>query len=116
MLTAGGRGVLSSEFRGNATLQADFDTRVKYLRNVPRKDCSKEQFRYLGKGLYEIKWKSGNKQWRALGFDSSDGYFVVVRVCNHKMNVYDPPDCIDRAHKLKAETQEGKRGLKRYDP
>src|SRR2546427_7161697 len=61
--------------------------RVRNLRRAPRTEWSKKQFRYLGKGIFEIKWEFEKKQFRILGFDSSP-YFVCLIGCIHKDDVY----------------------------
>ena len=100
-------GVLTSCLSVSSTRKADFRVRLVYLASTPRVQWHKKQFRSLKKGVSEIKWTSDKKEWRALGFDSKDGYFVVVRCCTHKQRVYDPTDCIDRAVKLKKEVEAG---------
>jgi hypothetical protein len=87
---------------------------MAYLASVPRIKWHKKQFRNLKKGVSEIKWTSDKQEWRALGFDFG-GFFVVVRCCCHKQNVYDPADCIDRAIALKKEAETGKRETRVYE-
>jgi hypothetical protein len=111
---AGSVGVLTGALAGDDAVRAEFRVRLVYLSSIPRLDWNKKQFRYLKKGVFEIKWTSGKVEWRALGFDSG-GYFVVVRCCTHKQNVYSPADCIDRAIKLKAEVQSGFWETKEYE-
>jgi hypothetical protein len=102
---ASGKGVLNDDL--STTARADFRVRVKYLQKLIRSEWNIQQFRGLGKKLYEIKWKSGDVQWRALGYDDTDGYFVVVKVCTHKMNVYTPPGRIDSARLAKTAAEAG---------
>ena len=115
IVNRGGRGVLVSALATNATVRADFDTRVKYLRIIPRDQWTKKQFRHLKKQIYEIKWTSSKVEWRALGFYVGD-HFVVVRCCTHKDQVYDPHDCLERAIQLKAEVQAGSWETRHYEP
>lgn len=110
----GSAGVLTSCLATNPTRRADFHVRIAYLASVPRVQWHKKQFRSLKKGISEIKWSSDKQEWRALGFDSG-GFFIVVRCCNHKQRVYDPPDCIDRAAKLKKETEAGMWEIRSYE-
>ena len=112
MATTSGRGVLK-EFLDPAA-RAGFRVRVAYLAATKRECWTDQQFRSLGDGIWEIKWKSGKKQWRALGFDYQE-YFVVVRPCTHKGKVYDPHDCIARAKALKTEVLNEKRTVIDYD-
>ena len=101
-----GSGVLDDELNGYSTARADFRVRVLYLQKIPRTEWNIKLFRGLGNKLFEIKWKSGKVQWRALGYDA-DGYFVIVKVCTHKDDVYDPANCKDKAHALKADASNG---------
>jgi hypothetical protein len=112
MATASGRGILK-EFL-NSAARADFNVRVAYLSSIRRESWTDQQFKAVGDGIWEIKWKSGNKQWRALGFDHQ-WYFIVVRACTHKGRVYDPHDCIPRAKELRSEAQTGKRNVIGYE-
>ncbi len=106
------KGVLVTSL--NAVQRADFRVRVQYLQKMPRALWNKQLFRSLGDKLYEIKWKSGKVQVRALGYDRSDGFFVVVKICTHKMNVYTPPDCIKTARQVWNEIEAGKRKVLDY--
>lgn len=94
--------------------RADFHVRMVYLAAIPRVQWNKKQFRILRKGISEFKWTSEKKEWRALGFDA-DGFFIVVRLCNHKQKIYDPPDCLDRAVKLKKEVEAKLWELRHYE-
>lgn len=102
---ASGKGVLNDDL--STTARADFRVRVKYLQKLIRSEWNIQQFRVLGEKLYEIKWKSGAVQWRALGYDDAGGYFVVVKICTHKMNVYTPPGCIASARLAKTAGEKG---------
>jgi putative component of toxin-antitoxin plasmid stabilization module len=111
---AGSAGVLSKALATHPAQRADFKVRVKFLSQIPRVQWTNKQFRSLKKGIFEIKWTTGKVEWRALGFDR-DGYFVVVRCCTHKQNVYDPADCIDRAIELKKEAEKGDWEIREYE-
>jgi hypothetical protein len=108
------RGVLNDALDGNKISKADFEVRVKHLARTQRVTWTIKQFRSLGDKLFEIKWKTGDVQWRALGYDDKEGYFVVVQVCTHKMQVYDPPKCIDSALIEKTAAIQGQRKVIEY--
>jgi len=110
-----GRGVISGWLVSYPGARARFRIRVKGLRSIPRSDWNIKQFRPLGGGIFEIKWESDKKQWRALGFDH-EGYFLLVLGCTHKGNVYVPADCIATAKKRKAEATSGEWGTADYEP
>ena len=84
--------------------RAKFRVRVKNLRLTPQAEWNKTQFRHLGKGLSEIKWTFGKKEFRAVGFYHG-GYFVVLLGCTHKQGVYDPHDWLQTAKKRKGEVE-----------
>jgi hypothetical protein len=113
--TSSGRGVLTEFLKKEAAARADFRVRVKLMACVERVKWNENYFKFIRDEIYEIKWKSGQKQWRALGFDYVKGSFVVVRGCTHKDGVYDPPDWIDRAIEIKNETKAGLREIIDYD-
>jgi hypothetical protein len=56
------------------------------------------------RGLGELRWQSGNKQQRLLGF-FGDGVWYAVIGCTHKQNIYDPTDALVTAVKRKNEIQ-----------
>ena len=99
-------GVITEWLSSDPGARAKFRIRVNKLRLVPRELWSANEFRNLGKGLAEIKWKSksGKVQHRAIGFNQG-GYFVLVIGCIHKMRVYYPHDCLETASKRKAEVE-----------
>lgn len=111
----GSRGVITSWLAKEPSARARFRVRVRDLRRISRNDWTKKQFRGLGNGLSEIKWESGKKQWRAIGFDYK-GYFVMVIGCTHKDKVYDPVECLKTAKQRKDEVERGLWGMVDYEP
>src|SRR5271154_5828098 len=99
-------GGMTKWFQANRGARARFRVRVSNLQKVPRAECNIAQFRKLDDGLYEIKWKFADKQFRAIGFDH-EGWFVMLLGCTHKMSVYDPSECLNTAKRLKKEVQNG---------
>lgn len=108
------RGVLDDGFELHKAAKADFEVRAKHLARTQRVNWTVKQFRSLGNKLFEIKWKTGDVQWRALGYDDKDGYFVVVKLCTHKMEVYDPPKCIESARTEKTAAEAGQKKVIGY--
>ena len=100
-----GKGVITTWLSGYGDARARFRIRVMRLRQSQR-PWPKTEFRPLGKGLFEIKWKAGKKEFRAIGFDRGD-CFVMVIGCTHKQNVYDPHDCLNTATRRKGEVERG---------
>jgi hypothetical protein len=96
---------------------ARFRIRVRDLNNVPRTDWHIKQFRYLkgGKGLAEIKWKWSDREWRAFGYFDSEDYFALVMGCTHKES-YDPPNCLETAHRRMQEALRGEWEISDYEP
>jgi hypothetical protein len=105
-IVRGDIGELSKWFAANVSARAKFRIRVQHLQKINRAEWNKAQFRGLGDGLFEIKWSLGGKQFRAIGFDR-EGFFVMVVGCTHKMNIYDPQNCLNTAKRLKREVQDG---------
>ena len=112
---ANGKGVITDWLSKEPAARAKFHVRIGNLRLVPRTDWNNNQFHKLkdADGVHEIKWKSGSKEWRALGFDRS-GFFVMLIGCTHKGDVYDPKSCIDTAVTRKKETEQGRRTIIDY--
>jgi len=52
------------------------------------------------KPLFEVRYKANRCATRALGFFGSDGAsFIIVLICTHKQDIYDPPDAFKTAHR-----------------
>jgi phage-related protein len=102
----GNKGEMTGWFESNRGARAKFRIRVGHLQKVPRAEWNVTQFRKLEDGLYEIKWKFADKQFRAIGFDH-EGWFVMLLGCTHKMSVYDPSQCLSTAKRMKKEVQNG---------
>ena len=103
---ANGKGVITNWLSKEGGARAKFHVRIGNLRLVPRTDWNNAQFHKLkdADGICEIKWKAGDKEWRALGFDKDD-YFVMLLGCTHKEDVYDPKNCIETAKARKKEVE-----------
>ena len=114
-ISRNGVGRLTTWFSDNRGARAKFRIRVQHLAKIASKDWTWQQFHSLGDGISEIKWKTGNKQFRAIGFDR-DGFFVMVIGCTHKMKVYDPPECLKSAIRLKKEVENGEWDIVEFEP
>jgi hypothetical protein len=99
-----GKGLVTSWLSSYPGARAKFRVRVKNLRLTPRTQWPVTQFRSLGSGLSEIKWKFEQKEFRAVGFDH-EGFFVMLIGCTHKQNVYDPHNCLTTARQRKREVE-----------
>jgi hypothetical protein len=66
------------------------------------------------RGLGELRWITGKKQHRLLGF-FGDGVWYAVLGCTHKQNIYDPSDALATAVKRKNEIQKGEVKTVGYD-
>lgn len=110
-----GNGEITRWFVANKGARARFRIRVQHLQKMPRTDWNATQFHKLADGLAEIKWKCGKKQFRAIGFDFA-GSFVMVLGCTHKMNVYDPSECLKTALRIKGEVGNGIRQTIEFKP
>ena len=108
-------GVITNWLSSRPEARATFRIRIKWLRQIKREAWSQNEFRNLGKGIWEIKWKTANVQFRALGFDHAR-HFVLVIGCAHKQRVYDPHNCVDTARIRKAEVENGERTTINFEP
>jgi hypothetical protein len=100
------KGVISEWLAGHQEAAASLDTRVAMLAKIPRSEWDKNHFRKIkgkdARGLWELKWKAEAKEFRAVGYDHREGYFVMLTGCTHKQSVYDPPGWKQIAIKNKA--------------
>lgn len=67
-----------------------------------------------GEGLGELRWQSGNRQHRLLGFFLGSYWYAVVG-CTHKQQVYSPADSLETAKKYKKQIERGEVRTVEYD-
>jgi len=67
-----------------------------------------------GDGLGELRWQSGNRQHRLLGFFLG-GYWYAVVGCTHKQQIYSPADSLETAKKYKKQIERGEVSTVEYD-
>lgn len=92
-------------------VQADFDTVLKTL-SMAQSWHGMQEFKALGDGLYELRFKTGRVQYRPAGsFGPGRMVFTIWIGCCKKMNIYDPPDAFERAKKRRSLHQQGKGSL-----
>jgi phage-related protein len=99
-----GKGLIALWLSSYPGARAKFRVRVKYLRLTPQVQWNRKQFRNLGSGLSEIKWKYSDKEFRVVGFYRS-GHFVMLLGCTHKQGVYDPHNWLQTAKQRKREVE-----------
>jgi hypothetical protein len=87
-----------------------FSAAVRHLAVTPKSQWN-EPFCKKLKGedpLYEIRYKANRCATRALGYFAEDGQtFVVTNICDHKGQVYKPPDAFAIAHRRLARIVKG---------
>jgi hypothetical protein len=110
-----GKGLITSWLSHYPGARAKFRVRVKNLRSTPQTQWTKKQFRSLGNGLFEIKWKFSKKEFRSVGFYHG-GFFVMLIGCTHKQNVYDPPSWLESAKYRKGEVENGQWNTVDHEP
>lgn len=66
------------------------------------------------RGLGELRWQSGKKQHRLLGFFANGSWHAVIG-CTHKQNIYDPRDALTTAVKRKTEIENREVTTVEYD-
>ncbi len=66
-------------------------------------------------GLGEIRFKSGNVQYRPVGsFGPGERMFTLWVGCKKKQNIYDPPDAFDLALKRRRLYAQGRGSLREH--
>lgn len=65
-----------------------------------KKEWTAPEFKHLGDGLGEIRWKCDGKQHRVIGSwqNEPSGFWLLIG-CTHKQKIYSPPDAIATAGK-----------------
>lgn len=85
--------------------RADADEFIKNMRGTREWQMPNYRPRlHSGEGLGELRWPSGNKQHRLMGFFMG-GYWYAVVGCTHKQQVYDPCNALDTAKKRKRQIE-----------
>ncbi len=87
--------------------RADADEFIKLMRRTS--EWKMPHYRPLlkgYKGLGELRWTSGRKEHRLIGY-LHRGTFFAVMGCTHKGKVYDPTDALVQAAKRKDQIQKG---------
>ena len=113
-ITRDNGGELTNWFKKNVAALARFRIRVAHLRKMERTDWNWKQFHKLDDGLAEIKWESGKKQFRVIGFDHQDAFLMLIGCC-HKDDIYDPPSCLVTAKRLKKEVENDEWNTRIFD-
>jgi hypothetical protein len=65
-------------------------------------------------GLTELRWKSGRKPHRIIGYRSNDFEYTMLAGCTHNDKKYDPPDAMETARRRKGEIKSGKALTREY--
>jgi len=92
--------------------QAEFDVTLKTL-SITEDWRGMSEFKVLGGGLGEIRFRSGNIQYRPAGyFGPGARCFSIYVGCHKKGEIYKPPDAFDLAAKRRALVQRGEARLR----
>jgi len=95
----------------NASVQADFDVTLNNLAGMQDWRDTHEFKMLKGKfsGLGEIRFKTGNVQYRPVGmFGPGEKTFTILVVSYKKGSVYHPPDAFDLALRNKSLIAQGR--------
>lgn len=103
---------LIADWYAGLTVQekADVDEFLKDMRKTKASEWKMPSYRHRLRGLKgigELRWQSGNKQHRLLGFFLAGSWIAVVG-CTHKQQVYNPANSLDTAKKYMNEIKGGK--------
>jgi hypothetical protein len=98
----------------SVAVQADFDVTLNNLAGMEDWRDTHEFKMLKGKysGLGEIRFKTGNVQYRPIGtFGCGEKTFAILLGCRKKGSVYNPPDAFDLALRNKGLVAQGKGGF-----
>ena len=91
------------------------DEFIKSMRKTREWTLPHYRLRLRGyKGLGELRWHSGKKQHRLIGYLKGETFFAVMG-CTHKGSVYDPHDALDTAEQRKSQIERGEVKTVEYD-
>jgi len=95
--------------------QADADEFIQIMRKARdwSMPCYRPQLRGY-KGIGELRWTSGKRQHRLVGYLKSGTFFALIG-CTHKQQIYDPPDALDTAYKRKHQIENAEARTVDYD-
>lgn len=95
--------------------QAEFDNLLIELAATPRASWGMPDFKPLGAGIFELRFKSGGKQYRPLGYDGPDrNQFTILIGAYKKMQRWTPTDARNTAVKRRKEIKDGIRKVRPY--
>lgn len=95
--------------------RADADEFIKDMRKTQewKMPCYRPKLQGY-KSLGELRWTSGNKEHRLIGYLKAGTFFAMIG-CTHKGNVYDPSDALDTADRRKSQGEDKKADTIEYD-
>lgn len=98
-----GRNKIEQWYEGlSAVERADADVFIGRVRSL--RDWGWPDYRPLFVGIGELRWTSGGKQQRLLGFFDGETWIALIG-CSHKGRVYTPPSCLDTAKDRKKQVE-----------
>ena len=106
-LNDGGKGVVQKSIDGLSDKGREmFKAQLRYLASTSTPEDwhephAKKMHGYAG--MYEIRFRDGNRQQRALGyFGPGPDDFTIVMLCSKKQNDYDPHSALNTADSRRA--------------
>jgi len=108
--SAAGNNLIAEWYCGvSVECRAMFDTLLENLGK--QAEWKYPDYKSLGDGLGEIRWKCDKKQHRVIGcrWTNPSGFLLLIG-CTHKDQIYDPPDAINTADKRRRGIQFQNRG------
>lgn len=116
-LSSGGRGYLTDWYEKelSAEAQAEFDAILINHGVMSRRLWGMPEFKPLGDGLFEFRFKVGGRQYRPLGYDGpGQNQFTFLVGASKKMKLWTPVDAQATAKRRRKEIAEGVRKVARY--
>ncbi len=99
----------------SAQERSDMDEFIKDMRRTSEWKLPNYRPKLQGyKGLGELRWVSGKKEHRLIGYLRSDTFFAMMG-CTHRGKVYDPADALDEAAKRKSRIEREEASTVPYD-
>lgn len=95
--------------------QAEFDNLLIELAATHRTAWGMPDFKPLGGGIFELRFKAEGKQYRPLGYDGpGPRQFTILVGAYKKMKKWTPRDAQKTALKRRKEIEDGIRKVRRY--
>lgn len=95
--------------------QVEFDNLLIELAATPRASWGMSDFKSLGGGIFELRFKAGGKQYRPLGYDGPRKHqFTILIGAYKKMKKWTPHEAPKTAIKRRKDVESGMSRVRPY--